>query len=149
MGPTRWTGIEAGSTDLRLVVARGAYLEGRVVDPDGEPVPGCCIYAVVDGQNQGNQLVDREGRFRILCREGQLVDLVAWPSAGALGSTDQIFGDDGRWDDSFNGLLQGVRAGTPDLVVRLPKFPPGSERPVGQTVPSTADSDGPDDDPKQ
>lgn len=123
VGRSRWKGIDAGTTDLRLVVGRGTHVEGRIVGPGGEPASGCCVFAVVDGENQGNYIADGEGRFRIPCPEGRPADLVAWPSAGPPGSTQLIVDGNGAWDQSYNGFLAGILPGTPDVVIRLPKCP--------------------------
>jgi hypothetical protein len=120
---TRRNGIAAGTTDLRLEVARGATIEGRIVGPDGLPVPGCSVYAIIDGDHQGNYLADGEGRFSLPCPEGRAADLVAWPTAGAPGSTIMVIDENGGWDQSYNATLNGVLPGTPDIVLRLPKLP--------------------------
>jgi protocatechuate 3,4-dioxygenase beta subunit len=78
-----WLGGDDGETEVRLVLGAACKLAGRVLDPDGRPVPGARV--VVDAAIPGGvrAVSDREGRYRLeAVAAGQ-----HWLSAARPGAT--------------------------------------------------------------
>jgi len=118
---TWWHGIEAGTTDLRLALERGAHISGQVVDPAGTPVAGCLVESLVFGEEVcGSTMTDMEGRFVLLTARDRPVDVfVMPPTDAALGIVRMPTSE---WMQEHCTTQKNVAAGTTGLVLRLPRL---------------------------
>jgi Carboxypeptidase regulatory-like domain len=96
-------GIHSGTTGVRITLARGMTIKGRVLGPNGQPVAGVRAYANRPG-SQGWAVTDRDGTFVIEGLRGGEHELGARPaqSEGLQGA-----------------VLKGVPAGSEGVILRL------------------------------
>ena len=58
--------VAAGSTDVRLVLAKGLTSSGRLVDAAGRPMPNARLsFASIDGENEQTAQTDADGKFAV------------------------------------------------------------------------------------
>jgi RNA polymerase sigma factor (sigma-70 family) len=118
--------VPAGTNDLRLVLPKMDFIRGKVLGPNGLPLFGAFICTVL---NEGKFLApttytDRDGNFVIGIPSGTQIDLEIQPPVGAPDGVFRVIrGADGKPDLSFRVPVSAVKAGTENLVIRLPKLP--------------------------
>ncbi|MCU0726043.1 MAG: carboxypeptidase-like regulatory domain-containing protein [Planctomycetes bacterium] len=111
---TEWT-VALASGGITIPLRRAAYIEGRCVDPEGRPLPGAGVRVqTAGGELAGiSGIADREGRFKLLCAEGGLVNLCFVASA-IMPAAANICGD-----RTFRAVHMLVRAPQRDMRVVL------------------------------
>jgi RNA polymerase sigma factor (sigma-70 family) len=118
--------VPAGTTDLRLILPERDFINGQVLGPSGLPLFGAVITTPIE-QIGGIVLItstDRDGFFKIAIPQGTSVNLEAHPPVGgADGVLRFLYDEDGNRDNSFDVAINAVKAGTENLVIRLPKLP--------------------------
>ena len=109
--------VRAGSQDVEVLLRAMATVEGRILTDSGNPAPGIMVYASIRGAGEGFPsravLTDSGGGFRLEVGEGDLVDVIAGPP------TDERPGYITLPDPEKAVTVEGIRAGTRDLVIRL------------------------------
>jgi RNA polymerase sigma factor (sigma-70 family) len=92
--------------DLRIGTRTASTLSGRVLGPEGKPLPGLLVQVVsaADGTSLGGVMTDDGGRFSVAAPSGEdlILDASSWPP-------------DRR--DQVKGKLRGVRAPAAGLVI--------------------------------
>jgi hypothetical protein len=89
-----WRGVSAGSRDVSLVLPAADWIEGTIVDPDGNPAAGARVQAQA-AEDESSDLYlpsssahsDAQGRFRIkVCASGRTnLQVFSAPRAGSAG----------------------------------------------------------------
>jgi len=108
--------IDADATSSRVVLTRAATITGRVLNPEGMPVPGAQIEVHADGTHVSTLYADQLGRFEYETRPGVVLDLkftgrsrnpadgIPWPQTLPWGEC----------------VVERVLAGTRDVTIRAP-----------------------------
>ena len=105
--------VEPGSREATIVLVRAQPIAGRVVGPDGEPLPRVAVEAVhADIRASGRRVVvtDERGAFEFVVPVGHPVELRVLAPA-AVGSTDPRH-------PNVTGRQRAVAPGTRDVVLR-------------------------------
>lgn len=134
-------GVAAGSHELRLVLApiELVTLEGVVLTPAGDPVPGCSVVWSASPEAEGGPVTDadRAGRFRIELEAEKPVKLIAFPSADDRpGFTQREGFENGRTMWSYRTERLGVLPESGLVTLVLPEVPPSFPRFDSETGPS-------------
>ncbi|MCC6406925.1 MAG: sigma-70 family RNA polymerase sigma factor [Planctomycetes bacterium] len=108
-------GVDAGTSDVRIVVERAMPLRGRVVDAQGAPAVGMNVVAKGGaGIELGDQAItDPDGRFALWLVEGVRFDLEAFAPLAAGNPGASLFAE------AAGARLEGVLAGGDDIELRL------------------------------
>jgi hypothetical protein len=108
-------GVTPAGQEVRFVLEKAAWVEGQVIGPDGEGLPGMQLQAVVQGARSPLMVTcDETGSFILSCREGETVDL-------EVPGTRRVEGH--REATTFRGALRGIVAPASGLRILLREIP--------------------------
>ena len=113
--PRAIVGIEAGTHDLDICLAPGAWLRGVVLDASGSPVPNAevTMYEAEHGVDLAVKRTDSEGRFAVMLDRTRQWNVVAVPLNAPPNSRPGP-------DPSHRAHADGIAPGGPDIELRLP-----------------------------
>jgi RNA polymerase sigma-70 factor (ECF subfamily) len=103
--------LAASEREVVIVLREGTRTTGRVVGPDGEPVPHAPVAIVQAGGRSTQATADAEGRFEAVVAPNGALDL----------SFDGLIPPDrgpSATDTGLRGHLAGIAPGTRDVVLR-------------------------------
>jgi len=118
LAPASVTGVEAGATDLRIVMQRPAVVKGVVREASGDPASRVSVTARrPGGESLAGAIAGSDGTFALDVPEGEtIVDLIAKPAVFDEKRPLVI----ARWTDEGSTTVTGVRPGATDVVIILP-----------------------------
>ena len=111
-------GVQAGMSDVLVLLKSVQWIEGTVLDDRRDPVGGVTVFGVGTGEATAlprkRVRTGEDGRFRLKVGQGDVVDVHAGPPrdynpSGAIRPPDP----------EPEVVVSGVIAGTRDLVIRL------------------------------
>lgn len=111
-------GIAAGTQDLRVVVHRGAAINGTVLDAADEPTNAVRVEARGrDDRVSTLANVDAAGHFELWLRDDQSYDLYAHPLVPSTRRAGEMEADP---EADHAGIVLGVKPGSAPVVIRMP-----------------------------
>jgi hypothetical protein len=150
--PVGYVAVAATQTEVRLRLREGAAIEGRVVDERDAPVARVNVTVLGPGGFRNEITSAADGAFRLPAPVGSTCDLRLGVQAGRYFVPEE----------NYDGALEGVAAGTTDVLFRCRKVekdrtlsvlvvdPSGAPRPLAYVTlsvgaflsPGNADKDG-------
>lgn len=116
---SRSESVRAGATDVVLQLQHGVAIEGRLSTPEGSPAARAWIVAFESsGARVRWTVTDEKGVFRLEAGSGTTVELRLWT---AKADPQSYWGYSADESSPPIAVVPGVRAGTKDLVVPVPR----------------------------